>query len=307
MSAQPSSPSPRSRGEGRGEGPLTAGTLIAEGTRTLAAAQIDSPAREARLLLAGLTATDAATLFAYPERPVSCAQAAAFHAAIARRTAREPLSRILGIREFWSLPFRLGPATLDPRPDSETVVEAALDLLSARTVQWRAAPWRLVDFGTGTGCLLLALLSELPAAMGIGVDLSPDAIAVATANAEALGLAGRASFSVGSWGAGLTGPVDLVVANPPYIPDADIAMLDPEVRCFDPALALEGGTDGLASYRALAPDLVRLLVQGGHAVLEVGQGQKNEVCTILVNAGLLNPRPRADLSGVDRVVIAQKP
>jgi release factor glutamine methyltransferase len=307
MSAQPLSPSLQSRKEGRGEGLLAAGTLIAEGTALLTAARIDSPAREARLLLASITATEAATLFAYPERPISAAQATAFHAAILRRAAQEPISRILGVREFWSLPFRLGPATLDPRPDSETVVEAALDLLVDRTEQWRAAPWRLVDFGTGTGCLLLALLSELQAATGIGVDLSPDAVAVATANAEALGLAGRASFTVGSWGAGLAGPVDLVVANPPYIPDADIAMLDPEVRCFDPALALKGGPDGLASYRALAPDLVRLLAQGGHAVLEVGQGQKNEVCTIIVNAGLLNPRARADLSGVDRVVIAQKP
>jgi len=277
------------------------GDLVAEATATLAVAGIEAPQREARLLLAALLDLSPASIFGYPERPVAADRAAAFRTVIARRAAHEPVSRILGRREFWSLPFRLGPATLDPRPDSETLVQAALDLIGDRS-----APLRLVDFGTGSGCLLLALLSELPAAWGVGIDRSIEAAGIAAANAQALGLADRVRFAVGSWGEALAGPIDLIVSNPPYIPAGDIAGLAVEVRAFDPHLALDGGADGLDAYRALAPDLHRLLAHNGHAVLEIGQGQADPVTGILDGAGLVVTARCRDLAGIDRVLIARR-
>ena len=170
--------------------------------------------------------------------------------------AREPLSRIIGRREFWGLEFLLSADTLDPRPESETVIEAILARLPDRD---RA--YRFLDLGTGTGCLLLALLSEYPAASGIGIDIAPGAARTARDNAERLGIGGRAQFAVGSWAAALTGRFDAVVANPPYIEHAAIADLPREVRQYDPIRALDGGADGLAAYRAIAADLQRLLRQ----------------------------------------------
>jgi release factor glutamine methyltransferase len=272
--------------------------FLERATATLAAAGVAGPRQEARWLvdaLLGLRRLDGA-------RRLSAAEEARLEAALARRAAREPLDRIEGAREFWSLGFRLSPATLSPRPDSETLVAAALDLLGDR-----ARPWRLLDLGSGSGCLLLALLSELPAASGLGIDLAPGAVATATENAERLGLAARARFLVDDWGQGQAGPFDLAVSNPPYIATGALPALEPEVRNFDPALALDGGADGLAAYRALLPQARRLLAPGAWLVLELGQGQAAAVGNLAVAAGLTHVSTRNDLAGIARALVARQP
>ncbi|MSO76989.1 MAG: peptide chain release factor N(5)-glutamine methyltransferase [Alphaproteobacteria bacterium] len=220
---------------------------------------------------------------------------------VARRRRGEPVSRLAGEREFWSLPLRITPATLDPRPDSETLVELALERLAPRE---RA--WRLVDLGTGSGALLLALLSELPAAFGVGIDISAAACAVARDNARALGLGRRAAFAAANWTSAMAGPVDLVVANPPYIPHHEIDRLAPEVRHFDPRRALDGGSDGLDAYRVIAPALPGLLRPGGWAVLEVGESQAAAVLALLAAAGLRSGGAHPDLAGRIRAVTANR-
>jgi release factor glutamine methyltransferase len=263
----------------------------------LAAAGITSARLDARLLLAHALGIGATAVFSHPERALTATEQDRLAAAAERRLRREPVSRIVGRREFWSLPFLITPATLDPRPDSETVVEAVLD-----TLPDRRAPLTLLDFGTGSGCLLLALLSELPQASGIGVDISPAALAVAADNARALGLTQRARFVAGDWGKEIDGRFDVIVANPPYIPDQAIGGLEAEVL-FDPPLALAGGADGLACYRALAPAVVRLLGKEGLAALEFGEGQGDAVRSILSHYGLKVRGMRRDLAGLDRVVV----
>jgi release factor glutamine methyltransferase len=280
---------------------LAIGALLSAGAARLEAAGIEAPAREARLLLGHASGLSTGRIVAYPERSIEPAAVAAFERLIERRAAREPVSRILGTREFWSLPFIVTPATLDPRPDSETIVEAALDRISDRK-----ARLTVIDFGTGTGCLLLALLSELPQGTGIGVDRSEAAARVARRNAEALALADRARFLVGDWAEALAGPVDLIVANPPYIPAGEIAGLEPEVRAHDPLTALAGGEDGLDPYRVLAPAAARLLRPGGHVVFEVGQGQADAVAELATASGLVLCERRADLGGIARAVVLGK-
>jgi release factor glutamine methyltransferase len=275
--------------------------LLAAATRRLAAAGIEAPGREARLLLAAASGLSASTILGWPERGIAAEAEAGFDALVARRAAREPLSRILGVREFWSLPFKVTPATLDPRADTETIVEAALAALPDR-----ARAYRLLDLGTGTGCILLALLSELPASHGIGVDRSAAAIAVAAENAAALGLAARGAFVIGDWAAAISHGFDVIVTNPPYIRSGDIAGLAPEVRSHDPKAALDGGADGLDPYRILAPEIARLLAPGGIAALEIGDGQAADVMALLGGAGLTLAPPRADLAGRTRAVIARK-
>ena len=219
----------------------------------------------------------------------------------ARRLAHEPVSRILGRREFWGLDFEVTAATLDPRPDSETLIEAALDLL--RDVE---AP-RLLDIGTGTGCLLIALLHEREDAQGVGVDLSADALKVAGRNAAQLGVASRARFVEGAWTAGLRERFDLAISNPPYIEQDVIETLDPEVRLHDPAMALDGGPDGLDAYRALAEELPSVLVPGGAVVLELGIGQAASVAALFERAGFASVATKKDLSGVERALSARMP
>lgn len=267
--------------------------------RRLAAAGVEEPRRDARLLLADALGVSQGALLTADDRTVGAGAAARFAAHLARREAREPVSRILGLREFWSLPFRLTPATLDPRPDSETLVEAALAMLPDR-----AAPLRLLDLGTGSGCLLLALLAELPRATGLGVDNDQAALAAAMENARALGLAGRAEFRLGDWGRGLAERFDLVVANPPYIAEGDIAGLAPEVALHEPRGALAGGDDGLDAYRLLAPQLAALLRVGGSAVLEFGRGQDRDVAALLTVEGLEIRAFHRDLGGSLRCVVA---
>jgi release factor glutamine methyltransferase len=265
---------------------MTLGEMAAEATAAL------GDRREARLVVAAALGLDPASLLGWPERPIDEAARARAAEFVRRRAAGEPLSRLRGTREFWSLTFALSPETLDPRPETETLVAAALD-----AVPDRAAPLRLLDLGTGTGCLLLALLSELPNAWGIGVDRAVGAAARARANAATLGLGRRAVFLAADWGAALDGRFDLIVSNPPYIPSGDIASLAPEVR-RDPRPALDGGADGLGAYRALAPDLARLL--GGTAVLELGAGQARAVTGIMRSAGLDIRGVHPDLAGIER-------
>jgi release factor glutamine methyltransferase len=217
---------------------------------------------------------------------------------------REPMAYILGEREFWGLSFKVTPAVLVPRPDSETVIEVVLDLLADRH-----RPWRILDLGTGSGCLLLTLLREFPAASGVGMDTSADALAVAQANAEALGVASRATLSTGDWRETgwteqLGGPFDLVVSNPPYIPSADIDDLMPEVARFEPRQALDGGPDGLVAYRAIAAGASKLITRGGWLVVEVGEGQSLDISALFAAAGLVPRPPWKDLGGVQRVVAA---
>ncbi len=277
----------------------TLGSLVADATMALGRAGIEQPRREARLLIAAAIGSGPETVLGYPERPLSGSEKRMAEALVARRCAREPLSRILGRREFWGLPFQLSPATLDPRPESETLVEAVLDSLDDKT-----RPLRLLDLGTGSGCLLLALLSALPAAEGLGVDRAPEALRTAAANARALGLAERARFAASDWGAALAGGWDLVVCNPPYVVEGEIAGLAPEVAAHDPRLALSGGPDGLDAYRSLIPGLLHLLVEGGFAVLEIGVGQAEAVVGLLGEAGLRCRAPRRDLAGHDRCILA---
>lgn len=261
-------------------------------------AGLDSPALDARLLVGHALGLDHAALISQGNLKLTDQQRAAIAQVCERRLAGEPVARILGHREFWGLPLALSKATLVPRPETETVVEAALDALASR----RDKRLRIADLGTGSGAILLALLHELRNATGIGTDLSKEAIATAQANARALRLDGRAQFVRADFGAGLTPPFDLVVSNPPYIPTRDIAALAVEVRDHDPPLALDGGTDGLAAYRAIAAQLRGLLADDGIAVLEIGIGQAGAVTAILESAGLAAPAVRADLNGIERAL-----
>jgi release factor glutamine methyltransferase len=258
----------------------------------------DEPQREARLLLAAAGALKASDLVGAPEAPLG-ASAPRVSEFASRRAAGEPLSRIVGRREFWSLSLAISPDALDPRPETETIVEAALATFAAR----RAEALRVLDLGVGSGALLCAILTELPAARGIGVDFSEGAARIARANVEALGLANRAEIRVGDWGAGLDGPFDLIVANPPYVRSGEIAGLAREVRDHDPRLALDGGEDGLEAYRAILPQIARLLApSSGWFFLEVGAGQAEAVADIATRAGLADMAILPDLAGVPRVV-----
>lgn len=278
----------------------TIGELLGAIAGELAAAGFTEPRRQARRLLAlGLDLTPAEQL-AHSQQPVAPDAGARVRAMLDRLLAHEPLSRIAGRREFWGLDFRLAPETLDPRPETETVVEAVL-----RRLPDRRAPLRVLDLGTGTGCLLLALLSELPAAHGVGIDIASASVRTACANAAALGFAGRTLFLAGDWGAALSTRFDVVVANPPYIETAALADLPPEVARHDPPRALDGGADGLAAYRAIAADLPRLLTPGAIIAVEVGAGQADAVAAILAASGCAREGVDRDLAGVGRCVVAR--
>jgi len=276
--------------------PATVAAALTEAARRLAAARIPEARREARLLLALVLEAEPLALLMAPERGVAAAEWARAAAALHRRCAGEPLSRIAGRRGFWSLELAISPAVLDPRPETELLVEQVLAHLARRT-----EPLRLLDLGTGSGCLLLALLAELPGAVGLGVDRSTAALAMARANAAATGLAGRALWAAGTWAAAVAGGFDAVVGNPPYIPSGVLATLERSVRAHDPVLALDGGPDGLAPYRVIVPALPRLLKSGGIACLEVGQGQAEIVAAIGRGCGL-SATSQFDLAGIQRSV-----
>ncbi|WP_431305800.1 peptide chain release factor N(5)-glutamine methyltransferase [Sediminicoccus sp. BL-A-41-H5] len=261
----------------------------------LRAAAIENPRLEARLLLAHAMSSSTEALLRDPRAPVPPEAIRRFRAALGQRLARLPMARILGEACFWTLELEVGPETLIPRADSETLIEAAL--ASGIT------PRRILDLGTGTGCLLLAALSEFPAAWGLGLDLRPDAAALAARNAARNGLAGRAAFAAGDWASALNGRFDLILSNPPYIESAVIPGLMPEVAEHEPPSALDGGPDGLDAYRRIIRDLPRLLAPGGLAVLELGEGQGPAVSALADEQGLPVAGLKADLGGIDRALI----
>lgn len=272
-------------------------------------ANLDSPELDARLLVGHALGLDQTQLTIEGSRKLGDDAAPALTALASRRLDREPVARILGVKEFWGLPLRLNAATLVPRPETETVVEAALaaiDPLNQGLGGPRSRALRIADLGTGSGALLLALLSELPNASGIGTDVSREALAAAQDNARRLGLLARAEFTACDFGAELIERFDLVVSNPPYIASGDIAMLAPEVQ-YDPRRALDGGADGLACYRTIAGQAAELLKPDGHLVVELGIGQESAVAELFRAAGLATSPARPDLSGIPRALHAMLP
>jgi release factor glutamine methyltransferase len=268
-------------------------------------ASVESAELDARILAGHALGLDLTGLISAAQRQLSPDESARLAQFARRRLAGEPVARIVGEKEFWGLPLQLSSATLVPRPDTETVVELALERLRAGGNLDRAL--RIADLGTGSGAILLALLSELPAAKGFGTDISQAALQTAGANAARAGLSDRATFLACDYASGLTGPFDLIVSNPPYIRTADIDGLAAEVRNHDPPAALDGGADGLDAYRALIPQAVPLLASGAVLVVEAGEGQSAQIQALMRAAGLtaLNA-PKADLAGIPRAVAGHK-
>jgi release factor glutamine methyltransferase len=274
-------------------------------TAQLKSAAIESAELDARILTGHALGLDLTGLISAAQRQLTPDESAHLEEFAGRRLAGEPVARILGEKEFWGLPLRLSSATLVPRPDTETVVELALELLRAGGGLDR--PLRIADLGTGSGAILLALLSELPAAQGFGTDISQAALHTASANAARADLSERATFVACDYASGLTGPFDLIVSNPPYIRSTDIGGLAAEVRNHDPLAALDGGADGLDAYRALIPQAARLLAPGGSLVVEAGQGQSGPIEALMTTAGLTPATaPKADLAGIPRAVAGHK-
>ncbi|MEM7224158.1 MAG: peptide chain release factor N(5)-glutamine methyltransferase [Pseudomonadota bacterium] len=267
----------------------------------LRAAGIEEARRDARLLLSHTLDVTLDQIIGYPERPMAPVAQRRFAALVARRGRREPVSRILGYREFWSLPFEITPDTLDPRPESEILVEAVL-----REIGPKGGDLEILDLGSGSGCLLLALLWELPEARGLGLDIAPGAVETASGNAATLGLAARAAFKLGDWTEGISGSWQVIVSNPPYIRDGDLTELAPEVALYEPRQALAGGADGLKAYRRMIPQAAGLLAAGGLLALEIGHGQANAVSSLLTAAGLCIIGRERDLAGVERCLLARK-
>lgn len=267
----------------------------------LEAAGLSGPVIDARLLVEAAADASRVDIVTDPYRELTPEQEAKLEAYLARRERREPVSHILGRKGFWKIMLNVTGDVLTPRPDTETVVEYSLREFPER------APWRILDLGVGSGAILLALLAERPAAKGLGVDVSEDALAVARDNAASLGLDNRAAFLRGDWTAGLdSNSFDLVVSNPPYIADAVIETLEPEVRDHEPRLALSGGADGLEHYRVLAPEILRVLKPGARFAVEIGYDQKAAVEDLFKTAGAVFVETIKDLADRDRVVVGEK-
>ena len=276
----------------------TIGDHVARVTGRLNAAGIDGPRREARLLLAHTFGKSVEWLLAHDDELIETPTP--FENAVRRREAREPLSHILGEREFWGLRFQVNASVLDPRPDSETLVAAVLaQYPEPDTVV------KIADLGTGSGCLLLSILSERPGAEGVGVDISESALSIARENAQRFGLAARANFNQSDWDSCLDGTFDIVVSNPPYIPTTAIDDLAPEVARFEPHSALDGGADGLNAYRHIAAALPQILKPNGHVALEIGQGQDASVTRILRDGGIRIVGLEKDLAGIPRCILGR--
>ena len=282
--------------------PLTLAQALRRATADLARAGIEGPGNDARLLISAALGLSAAQLLARPERPLRPEEAQSFGRLIARRVAREPVSRILGEREFYGRTFGISPATLDPRPDSETLIDQTLKLVTLEG--WQSRALRILDVGTGSGCLLLTLLAELPGAFGVGTDVSVAALETARANAVRLGLARSAGWLAGDLVAAVRGPFDILISNPPYIPSLEIAQVEPEVREHDPLLALDGGADGVAFFRRLSAS-VEEIVPDGWIVLETGYNQTDAVATLLAAQGLREISVQRDVAGRRRCVAAR--
>ncbi len=277
----------------------TYGELRREAAMRLREAKVENADADARLLLCHAAGIDTAQLISREPAEAPSDVAAAYARLIKRRLAGEPVSRIAGEKEFWSLRFALGGETLVPRPETETIVEAAL-----AGIEDRRRAVTVLDLGTGTGAILGALLSELPHARGLAIDRSEAALRVARENLRNLSLGPRVSYLCGDWASAVGGTFDLVVSNPPYIASKELALLSPEVRDHDPRLALDGGDDGLDAYRAIMNQLCECLAPGGQAVLELGQGQEAAVSALAGATGKLTVTgARKDLAGIARALV----
>ena len=275
---------------------------LARLAQTFEVSGVEDPKREAGLTLCAASGVAPVALITAPQEPLGPA-ASRIEEFAARRAAGEPLSRIVGRREFWGLTLAISPQVLDPRPETETIVETFLGLLRGG----REKPLRVLDLGVGSGALLCALLVEFAQARGVGVDISAGAADVARRNVEACGLAGRTEIRVGDWTKGLDGPFDVIVSNPPYVPSAELSKLPREVRNFDPRLALDGGTDGLDAYRRILPESRSLLAAGAWLMIEIGASQTADVLAIAKQCGFVDARIDKDLAGLDRVVATRAP
>jgi len=275
--------------------------LLRSGVAQLQAAHVESASLDARILLEFALGVTREQMLLMMEKRVSEEQEMLFAGLIAQRATHKPVAQLIGQREFWGMEFHVTENTLDPRADSETLIEAVLERFPDRS-----APLKVLDFGTGTGCLLLAVLKEYPNAMGIGVDICPKALEVAFGNAHELELSARASFTQGCWGDGLEGQFDLILSNPPYIPSSVIPTLSREVAQFEPKGALDGGEDGLDCYRALIPHVARLLAPSGVAAFEIGMGQRPQLEEIAAAQGLKALGAKKDMAGVLRCVLITK-
>lgn len=280
------------------DGELSLGLALQVVTRALADAGIEDAARDARFLLQGVLQLDAAAFLRAPEQRLG-GQATELAAALARRLNGEPVARIIGVREFYGRQFLITPDVLDPRPDTETLIDAVLERL--RKDGREGTPLTIADIGSGSGAIIVTLLAELADARGIAIDVSPEALDVTRRNAELLGVSGRLQCVAGRGLGGVAGPIDIVVSNPPYIPSADIAGLGREVRDFDPLLALDGGADGLAIYREICRDINELKISP-MVFLEVGAGQADDVEAIFARGGWRSAGRFHDLGGKIRVV-----
>lgn len=281
-------------------GPISLADLQRRITQTLRAAKCDTPELDARLLLAHAACFSDTQLALKADEPASPALQVAARRLSDWRAAGKPVAKIIGHKEFWGLRFIVSEAVLDPRPDSETLIEAALPLLPEEQ------DLQLIDLGTGSGCLLLTLLAERPHARGLGIDQSRAALQLARRNAHCLGMRQRVAFRHGDWLRGINMAADMIIANPPYIESAEIARLDKTVRLYDPRAALDGGVDGLAPYRHLIKPAFARLKIGGHLVLEIGSTQAAAVSALMAGAGFGDIARRQDLAGRDRIVQGQK-
>ncbi|ADV10772.1 peptide chain release factor N(5)-glutamine methyltransferase [Mesorhizobium ciceri] len=283
--------------------PNALGPLLRE-ARARLGSTVDDPALDARLIVEHFSGTTRTQAIADPERRVGAGAVAEIDAALRRRAGGEPVHRILGYREFYGLRLSLSPETLEPRPDTETLVEAILPFVKAVATQ--EGECRILDLGTGTGAIALALLSVVPTANATGVDLSAGALATAARNAGQLGLAGRFTALQSDWFEKVSGRYHVIVANPPYISSEDIGNLQDEVLNFDPRLALDGGADGLNPYRTIAAEAARFLEIEGRIAVEIGHTQRNEVCEIFTAAGYVPGSVFRDLGGNDRVIVFER-
>lgn len=290
-----------------GRSPAVSHVIAAQSAR-LAEAGVATPALDARLIVLHVCGLSLEELVLAPDRPISQAEAEAIEANVSRRLLREPVSRILGKRHFRAHEFLISPAVLDPRPDTETVIDTALSILEEQGQ--RECPLRIIDLGTGSGCILLSLLAELPNASGIGTDIDPVALEIARVNARRLTLEPRSAFICTDWSAAICEEYDLIIANPPYIRRGDIRGLDPEVWQSDPMIALDGGVDGLDAYRSIARSAIAIAKVGCWIVLEAGIGQATEIVNIFSETGWHRSEDEVrlypDLAGVNRVVAIKR-
>jgi len=284
-----------------GDGTVPLDDLLRQARGTLASAGIEDAALDARLLVSHFSGIDRVGAITNPRQPVPANRVAAVREALARRAGGEPVHRIIGMRSFYGLDLELSAETLEPRPDTETLVDIVLP--RAQAVLARKGACRILDLGTGTGAVALALLSQLPGATALGVDLAPGAVRTARLNAERNGLADRFEAEVSDWFTKSFGAWDFIVSNPPYIRHDDVGRLARDVRDFDPALALDGGIDGLDAYRVIAGEAKRFLADGGMVAVEIGYDQRQSVTGLFLDRGFRLIEARKDLAGHDRALM----